>query len=75
MNDRKLKQLFDFQKFEGNSTLNFAISSARGYIASLQSQGFDELSDDELDMVNAAGVDSGDVRGAFKEPPSEPPKV
>ena len=58
MNDRKLKRLFDFQKFEGNSAMNFAIQSARSYIDSIQSSTF-ELDDEELDMVNAAGaVDS-----------------
>ncbi|MDY6396618.1 MAG: hypothetical protein SPL22_02720 [Treponema sp.] len=59
MNDKKLKRLFDFQKFEGNSAMNFAIQSARSYIASLQnstSENAFELNEDELDMVNAAGV-------------------
>ena len=59
MNDKKLRRLFDFQKFEGNSAMNFAIQSARSYIASLQnstSENAFELNEDELDMVNAAGV-------------------
>ena len=55
MNDKKLKRLFDYQKFEGNSAMNFAIQSARSYINSLGS-GAVELSDSDLDMVNAAGV-------------------
>ena len=55
MNDKKLKRLFDYQKFEGNSAMNFAIQSARSYINSLGS-GAMELNDSELDMVNAAGV-------------------
>ena len=55
MNDKKLKRLFDYQKFEGNSAMNFAIQSARSYIDSLGS-GAMELNDSELDMVNAAGI-------------------
>ena len=55
MNDKKLKRLFDYQKFEGNSAMSFAIQSARSYIDSLGS-GAMELNDSELDMVNAAGV-------------------
>lgn len=76
MNDKKLKRLFDYQKFEQNSAMNFAIASARSYIDSLKNAPMVmELEEDELDMVNAAGVDSGDVRGAFKTPPVEPPKL
>ena len=57
MNDKKLKRLFDYQKFEGNSAMNFAIQSARSYIDSLQSNPSTfELNDEELDMVNAAGL-------------------
>lgn len=55
MNDKKLKRLFDFQKFDQNPSLGFAIQSSRSYIASLSSK-FEELSDNELDMVNAAGT-------------------
>ena len=56
MNDKKLKQLFDFQKFEGNSAMDSAIKSARSYIDSLQNQPvIVELGDGELDMLNAAG--------------------
>ncbi len=57
MNDKKLKRLFDYQKFEGNSVMNFAIQSARSYIDSLQSNPSTfELNDEELEMVNAAGL-------------------
>ena len=53
MKDRKLKQLFDFQKFEGNAALKFAIESTRGFINSAsQAQ---ELSTNELEMLSAAG--------------------
>ncbi|MCR4822609.1 MAG: hypothetical protein K5873_07025 [Treponema sp.] len=62
MNDKKLKQLFDFQKFSKNSAMEFAISSARSYIDSVQSKGCEELSDEELEMVNAAGVDSVKIK-------------
>lgn len=57
MNDKKLKRLFDYQKFEGNSAMNFAIQSARSYIDSLQANPSTfELNDEELEMVNAAGL-------------------
>lgn len=62
MKDTRLKQLFDFQKFAGNSAMGFAIQSAHSYIDSLQARGFEELSEDELDMVNAAGVDGGNIK-------------
>lgn len=71
MNDKKLKRLFDYQKFEGNSAMNFAIQSARSYINSLGS-GAVELNDSELDMVNAAGiVDSAPVSKNDQPPSSE----
>ena len=71
MNDKKLKRLFDYQKFEGNSAMNFAIQSARSYINSLGS-GAVELNDSELDMVNAAGiVDSAPVSKDDQSPYSE----
>ena len=71
MNDKKLKRLFDYQKFEGNSAMNFAIQSARSYINSLGS-GAMELNDSELDMVNAAGiVDSAPVSKDDQPPSSE----
>ncbi|MBB5227183.1 hypothetical protein [Treponema ruminis] len=72
MNDKNLKRLFDFQKFEGNSAMDFAIQSARSYISSLQnsvSENAFELNEDELDMVNAAGlVDSGLPRSGTISP-------
>ena len=55
MEDKKLRQLFDFQKFENNSTLNFAVQSARNYIKSQSSSKMVELSD-ELELLNAAGT-------------------
>lgn len=57
MNDKRLKQLFDYQKFEGNAAMNFAIQSARSYISSLKNApSVMELDDEDLDMVSAAGV-------------------
>lgn len=71
MNDKKLKRLFDYQKFEGNSAMNFAIQSARSYINSL-GNGAVELNDSELDMVTAAGiVDSAPVSKDDQPPSSE----
>ncbi len=67
MNDKKLKQLFDFQKFEKNASLGFAIQSAQNYINSLKNQGFMELDESELDFVNAAGPVSGNVRGMVSD--------
>ena len=43
-----LEKLFDFQNFENNSRLAKLISQTEARYAK-------ELSDDELDMVNAAG--------------------
>lgn len=58
MNEKKLKLLFDFHKFEGNAAINFAIQSARSYITSLHGSSVSafELNDDQLDMVSAAGL-------------------
>lgn len=60
MNDKKMKQLFDFQKFEKNSALEFAIQSAHTFAEkqsklNLQSVAV-ELFDDDLDQLSAAGI-------------------
>ncbi len=54
MKDKKLRQLFDYQKFEKNSAMDFAIQSARNFINAQAAVGATELSSDELDMLNAA---------------------
>ncbi len=46
--ETKLQRLFDYQKFEGNSRL-------AALIADTESRCMQELSDDDLEMVNAAG--------------------
>ena len=56
MKDKKLRQLFDYQKFENNSAMNFVIQSARNFINAQAAAGATELSSDELDMLNAAGT-------------------
>ena len=56
MKDKKLRQLFDYQKFEKNSAMDFAIQSARNFINSQERAEVTELSSDELDMLNAAGT-------------------
>ena len=56
MKDKKLRQLFDYQKFEKNSAMDFAIQSARNFINTQERMGVTELSSDELDMLNAAGT-------------------
>ena len=43
-----LKKLFDYQRFEGNSDLQELIDQA-------ESKGAVRLSDDDLELVNAAG--------------------
>lgn len=47
--DKKLKGLFGYQKFEGNSKLDKLIAETESRVGI-------ELNDEELDMVNAAGA-------------------
>ncbi len=47
--EKKLKQLFDFQKFEGNSDLQLIIDSVHARY------GVKELSLDDMEFVAAAG--------------------
>ena len=55
--EKTLRQLFDFQKFEGNAELQSVIDSVHARYASR------ELSLDEMDLVSAAGV----PENAFKK--------
>ncbi len=48
--ERKLKSLFDFQKFEGNPALQGVIDSVHSRYSAR------ELNLDELEWVNAAGI-------------------
>ena len=48
--ERKLKALFDYQKFEGNPALREVIDSTHSRYA------VQELSMDEMELVAAAGV-------------------
>lgn len=48
--ERKLKALFDFQKFEGNSALQSVIDSVHSRYTAR------ELNLDEMEWVNAAGT-------------------
>ncbi len=48
--ERKLKALFDFQKFEGNSALQSVIDSVHSRYT------VRELSLDDMEWVNAAGT-------------------
>ena len=48
--ENKLKALFDYQKFEGNAELQSVIDSVHSRYA------VRELSMDEMEWVNAAGV-------------------
>lgn len=56
MKDTKLRRLMDFQKIEKNPSLDFAIQSAQSYVSLSQKKGAKELSENELEMLNAAGV-------------------
>ena len=57
MKGKKLRQLFDFQKFEGNQALKFAINSTR----KIEKSHGQELSNDQLEMLSAAGVIEGNL--------------
>lgn len=46
--DKKLKSMFEYQKFSGNSRLAKIIAESESRYA-------EALSDDDLDMVSAAG--------------------
>ena len=59
--ERKLRQLFDYQKFENNAAL-------AAIIADTESRMNRELSDDDLSFVAAAGE-----VGANFDPPNENP--
>ncbi|MBQ1861091.1 MAG: hypothetical protein II141_07930 [Clostridia bacterium] len=48
--EKKLKQLFDYQKFEGNSDLQLIIDSVHARY------GVRELGMDEMEFVSAAGT-------------------
>ena len=48
--ENKLKAMFDFQKFEGNADLQSVIASVHSRYSAR------ELSLDEMEWVNAAGV-------------------
>lgn len=60
--EKKLRALFDFQRFEGNAELQKAIDSVHSRYASC------ELSLDELDMVSAAGMPHRDPKEKEKKP-------
>ena len=62
MKDTKLRRLMDFQKIEKNPSLDFAIQSAQGYVNLSQKKGAKELSENELEMLNAAGVAGDEFR-------------
>ena len=60
--ERKLKALFDFQKFEGNSALQSVIDSVHSRYTAR------ELNLDEMEWVNAAGT--GTPRPEKKDDPN-----
>lgn len=62
--EKKLGLLFDFQDFEGNDRLSNLISETQGRYAQ-------ELSDDELEDVAAAGIVKRGIRGVEKLDPKK----
>lgn len=57
--DGKIARLFDFQKFEPNSKLDKLIQD----VESRYSLDDNMLSDDELGMINAAGIVDERIKG------------
>lgn len=58
--ERKLKQLFDYQLFQGNARLS-------SLIADTESRYMEELTDDAISLVSAAG----DRDSAYTNAPKE----
>lgn len=54
--NQKLRTLFDFQRFEKNPNLNRVIDDVESRYGLGQVSSIRKLSDDELDMVIAAGI-------------------
>lgn len=52
MTEQKLRDIFDYQRFENNDRLSFMLADALGRYG-FSEEG--ELSDDDVDMLNAAG--------------------
>ena len=52
MTEQRLREVFDYQRFENNDRLSFMLADALGRY-DFSEEG--ELSDDDVDMLNAAG--------------------
>ena len=65
--EKKLKALFDFQKFEGNPALQNVIDSVHSRYSSR------ELNLDELEWVNAAGIPG--IRPGKKDKGQDPDAI
>ncbi len=61
--ESKLRKLFDFQKFDGNAELQSIINSTHSRYATR------ELSMEDMEMVNAAGVPNSSMRKIKQETP------
>ena len=59
--ERKLRQIFDYQRFEGNMALNQVINGVHSRY------GVRELSLDELETVAAAGAPEAEIRPKGEE--------
>lgn len=57
MMDKELRGLFNYQHFQGNEKLNSVISKT------LDKYNMEEIELDDLDMVNAAGIDHNGIFG------------
>lgn len=58
--ENRLKKLFDFQKFEGNASLQSVIDDVHARYAKK------ELSMDDMEWVNAAGCSNAPERKCLK---------
>ncbi len=52
MTEQRLREVFDYQRFENNDRLSFMLADALGRY-DFSEEG--ELSDDDVDLLNAAG--------------------
>lgn len=62
--ENKLKKLFEYQKFEKNAELDALIAGAHSRYG-------EALSDDDLEMVAAAGEINGSGKAAGNDTPAE----
>lgn len=59
MTEQKLRNIFDYQRFENNDRLSAMLTDALGRY---DFSGEGELSDDEVGLLNAAGTTASDPK-------------